>query len=121
MKRLSDFFKADELRPENRRLPGPDGLAKGDEVLSIEQADFVWSRGTGQPTLEDITLKITKGELICVLGRVGCGKSSLLSAIAGDLIRLDGTMLVTGSVSYAPQNPWYVSLSAQLSVLYNFF
>jgi len=33
-------------------------------------------------------LKIKKGEFVCVIGDVGSGKSSLLSAIIGDMIYL---------------------------------
>lgn len=33
-------------------------------------------------------MKIKKGEFVCVIGDVGSGKSSLLSAIIGDMIYL---------------------------------
>jgi ATP-binding cassette subfamily F protein uup len=39
----------------------------------------------GPPVLEDITLQVEKGERICLLGRNGAGKSSLLGLIAGEL------------------------------------
>lgn len=38
--------------------------------------------------LSNIDLKVRKGEFICVIGDVGSGKSSLLSAIIGDMIYL---------------------------------
>jgi ABC-type phosphate/phosphonate transport system ATPase subunit len=38
--------------------------------------------------LSDISLNIKQGELIWVIGEVGSGKSSLLSAILGDMIYL---------------------------------
>lgn len=38
--------------------------------------------------LRDIDLKIKKGEFVCIVGKVGSGKSSLLSAIIGDLLPL---------------------------------
>jgi ATP-binding cassette subfamily F protein uup len=39
----------------------------------------------GPPLFEDISLRITKGERICLLGRNGTGKSTLLKVIAGEL------------------------------------
>ena len=38
--------------------------------------------------LRDIDLKIKKGEFVCIVGKVGSGKSSLLSAMIGDLLPL---------------------------------
>ena len=86
-------------------------------------ADFSWSKNMAEPTLEGINLKIKKGELVGILGRVGAGKvssvlisdypvincyvqSSLLSAIIGEMRRLSGETVVYGSIAYAPQNPW---------------
>ena len=39
----------------------------------------------GPPLFEDISLRIGKGERICLLGRNGTGKSTLLKVIAGEL------------------------------------
>jgi len=39
----------------------------------------------GPPLLEDISLRIDKGERICLLGRNGSGKSTLLKVIAGEI------------------------------------
>jgi len=64
--------------------------------------------------LEDINLTVRKGELVGVLGRVGSGKSSLLSAIIGDMRKTDGEVALFGNVAYAAQNPWYVVYGALL-------
>lgn len=50
-----------------------------------------------------------KGELVGVLGRVGSGKSSLLSAIIGDMRKAEGEVTLFGNVAYAAQNPWWVT------------
>lgn len=36
--------------------------------------------------MKNLNLKIKKGEFVCIIGDVGSGKSSLLSALIGDLL-----------------------------------
>jgi ABC-type phosphate/phosphonate transport system ATPase subunit len=44
--------------------------------------------------LKKINLQVKKGEFICIIGDVASGKSSLLSAIIGDLLHVPiGSML----------------------------
>ena len=37
-------------------------------------------------TLKDINLEIKKGEFVCIIGETGCGKTSLLLSMLGDLL-----------------------------------
>lgn len=46
--------------------------------------------------LEDINLKIKTGEFICVLGKSGCGKSTMLNLLAGYLKPDKGRIIVDG-------------------------
>ena len=46
----------------------------------------------GPPLLEDISLRIEKGERVSLLGRNGTGKSTLLKVIAGE-IQVDGGII----------------------------
>ena len=53
----------------------------------------------GPPVLRDVSFQVDAGEKLCVLGLNGCGKTTLLRALAGLLpcqghIRLEGTGLV---------------------------
>jgi ABC-type multidrug transport system fused ATPase/permease subunit len=50
------------------------------EVSKLEEKELI-----DIPTLRNINLSITPGELIAVVGSVGCGKSSLLSAMLGEM------------------------------------
>ena len=106
IKRLSDFFAADELQPDVRQVVKAEVLEHGDVVVSVTNGEFSWNKNAVSPTLEDINFTVRKGELVGVLGRVGAGKTSLLSAIIGEMRRTEGEVKVLGSISYAPQNPW---------------
>lgn len=46
------------------------------------------------PTLGDVTLEVKPGELVCVYGPTGCGKSSLLLSLLGEVRRVEGTVEV---------------------------
>lgn len=52
-------------------------------------------KGTVKPTLEDINLQAKKGQLVAVVGEVGSGKSSLISALLGDMFKLSGVVSVS--------------------------
>ncbi|KAG7444271.1 metal resistance protein YCF1 [Guyanagaster necrorhizus] len=119
IRRLSDFLEADELQADARKLMEKPNLKRGDAVLSIRNADFSWSTEAVQPVLEDINLTVRKGELLGVLGKVGCGKTSLLSAIIGDMIRTEGDLTVYGTVAYCPQNPWILSATVRDNILFS--
>ncbi|KAF8747849.1 ABC transporter transmembrane region [Rhizoctonia solani] len=94
-------------------------VAEGDTVLEVKGADFKWSRTAEVPTLEQIDLTVRKGELIGVLGRVGSGKTSLLSAVVGEMIREDGVVKINGRIAYAPQNPWIMNATIRENILFS--
>ncbi|EKM50357.1 uncharacterized protein PHACADRAFT_263609 [Phanerochaete carnosa HHB-10118-sp] len=119
--RLSAFFGADELQPDAREVVVTKSrLEIGDEVLDIRNGEFTWNKDAQSPTLEGINLTVKKGELVGVLGRVGAGKTSLLSAIVGEMRRIEGEVQLNGSVSYAPQNPWIMSATIRDNIVFSY-
>lgn len=60
-----------------------------------------------KPTLSDININIPVGSLVAVIGGTGEGKSSLVSAMLGELPPLSSTNVVLrGTVAYVPQISW---------------
>ena len=57
------------------------------------------------PGFHNIDLSIKRGEFIIVTGTIGSGKSSLLSAIAGSMVKTTGSVKLAGDLSYCGQ-PW---------------
>ncbi|KAG9104389.1 hypothetical protein FRC06_002943 [Ceratobasidium sp. 370] len=116
--RIRKFLLSDELQPDARSVDESE-VAEGGIVLEIQNGDFKWSQSLLEPTLQHIDLTIHKGELIGVLGRVGCGKTSLLSAIVGEMIREEGTVKVMGKIAYAPQNAWIMNATIRENILFS--
>ena len=56
--------------------------------------------------LVDIDVTIPKGALVCVIGRIGSGKSALLQAIIGELRQISGEIELGGTLSYVAQQSW---------------
>jgi ABC-type multidrug transport system fused ATPase/permease subunit len=77
-----------------------------------------WDKLT--PTLSNLNLDIRKGKLIAVVGKVGAGKSSLLSGLLGEMHKLtnDGKIMVNGTVAFVPQVPWIQNASFKQNVLF---
>lgn len=68
--------------------------------------------------LKDITLEVRRGELIGVVGRVGCGKSSLLTAILGEMQLDAGTVSVSGTIAYCAQTPWILNATVRDNITF---
>ncbi|KAG2112527.1 P-loop containing nucleoside triphosphate hydrolase protein [Suillus clintonianus] len=119
VKRLSGFLHAEELQQNAFIKAQKNSLNSGDEVLSIKGGEFQWNKQDITAALEDINLTVHKGELVGVLGRVGSGKSSLLSAIIGDMRKTEGEVALFGNVAYAAQNPWILSATVRENILFS--
>lgn len=87
-------------------------LPEGSEnVLEIKDGSFSWQAWdpAADPVLSHINLTCKQGTLTAVVGRVGCGKSSLVSSILGELLPFKGTRLTHPSIGYVPQRPVIIS------------
>ncbi|KIL97370.1 Nitrate ABC transporter ATP-binding protein [Paramagnetospirillum magnetotacticum MS-1] len=65
--------------------------------LSIENVGITFKTDKGSfCALDDVRLRIEKGEFISVIGHSGCGKSTLLNIVAGLLQATEGGVLLEG-------------------------
>ncbi|KAJ3445264.1 multidrug-resistance like protein 1 isoform i [Anaeramoeba flamelloides] len=67
--------------------------------------------------LNDINCNILPNCLTVIIGPVGSGKSSLLSAILGEMPKIGGKIKVNGSVAYCPQESWIINATVRENIL----
>jgi ATP-binding cassette subfamily C (CFTR/MRP) protein 1 len=115
--RLTAFFTAEELQADAVILRGA-VEEQGDESISVRDGTFSWDRYANRNALEDINFTAAKGELTCVVGRVGAGKSSFLQALLGDLWKVRGQVVVHGATAYVAQQPWVMNASVKENILF---
>uniref|UniRef100_A0A8C2GUE0 ABC-type glutathione-S-conjugate transporter n=1 Tax=Cyprinus carpio TaxID=7962 RepID=A0A8C2GUE0_CYPCA len=109
LKRLGKFLCQDELKPDN--------VTRESFKSVFENGTFSWSKD-GPPCLKRISVRVPCGSLVAVVGHVGSGKSSLLSAMLGETEKRSGAISVKGSIAYVPQQAWIQNASLQDNILF---
>ena len=112
IKRINRFLNSDELDCTNTTSDdlGPSVLAKN--------AYFTWGEKSEKPILKNINFSIKKGSLTAVVGRVGSGKSSLLSSLLGEMQRTNGFVNIDKSIAYVAQQAWIRNMSLKNNILF---
>ena len=151
-KRLGNFLYSPELETyvQREESPPPESDVP---LVEVKNASFSWHYPGGSPadeekepdkieseeagsddqaaassggfrlTLDD--LRLHRGTLTVVAGTVGSGKSSVLSAILGEMNpdhrvgeTTTGSVILRGSVSYCAQEPWIRNASLRENILF---
>ncbi|KZF22614.1 multidrug resistance-associated protein 1 [Xylona heveae TC161] len=116
--RLTSFFTADEIQTDAVLHLKEPVTEIGDESVQLRDATFTWNRNGTKNALERINFSARKGELSCIVGRVGSGKSSFLQSILGDLWKVRGEVIVHGSRAYVAQSPWVMNASVRENIVF---
>lgn len=101
----------------NKELKGIHEDSKTEDQLIIEREanakkeaeEMKQRRLDSVVSLKDINLEIKKGQFVCIIGKVGSGKSSLLSALIGDLLPVPNKILD----SYKGKEGWKKELNSK--------
>nr|XP_010915338.1 ABC transporter C family member 8 [Elaeis guineensis] len=113
--RISIFLLEEEINEEDvKRSPAQNS----DQSVKVHGGVFSWEPSAAIPTLKSVSFSIRRGEKVAVCGPVGAGKSSLLSAILGEIPKLSGLVEVFGSTAYVSQTSWIQSGTIRDNILY---
>ncbi|XP_063866563.1 multidrug resistance-associated protein 1-like isoform X5 [Scylla paramamosain] len=114
--RLNKFLNLGELDPNSVTHD-----SRTEHPLVVENGTFSWGHSDGdeKPVLRGLNMTVEKGSLVAVVGTVGAGKSSLCSAILGEMEKQSGRVNVKGSVAYVAQQPWIQNNTVENNILFN--
>lgn len=117
LRRVKKQKDKDDL--ETTKLNG-DTTTKLPKEISLKLTDAVakWDKKNSENTLNQVNVTLGNNKLIAIIGPVGCGKSSLVQSILGELLLDSGTIEVNGDISYASQEPWLFSASIRQNILF---
>uniref|UniRef100_A0A3P9KLK6 ATP-binding cassette, sub-family C (CFTR/MRP), member 3 n=1 Tax=Oryzias latipes TaxID=8090 RepID=A0A3P9KLK6_ORYLA len=113
LKRIQNFLSHDELDPDSvdrKNTPG-------DFSVTVVNGTFTWAK-EDPPVLHSVSVMVPRGSLLAVVGPVGCGKSSLISALLGEMEKLEGEVSIQGSVAYVPQQAWIQNATLRDNILF---
>lgn len=147
MKRIEAFLKEDDINKRN--IITDDVLTISQSIdVKIENGSYTWGARKQMPlkslspnedkqsspslvlrennskaVINDINLEVKKGELVCITGNVGCGKSSLFQAILNNLIPVNPKenntrLIVNGTIAYLSEVPWIQKASLKNNILF---
>uniref|UniRef100_A0A3P8P285 Multidrug resistance-associated protein 4 n=1 Tax=Astatotilapia calliptera TaxID=8154 RepID=A0A3P8P285_ASTCA len=91
---------------------------KKDCMVKIQDLICYWNKTLETPTLQNVSFAVRSEQLLAVIGPVGAGKSSLLSAILGELSQESGVIKVKGELTYTSQQPWILPGTIRSNILF---
>lgn len=114
---LTPNFPVDSTIPGANEKNEPEHIAR---IPSHQATDSTRTLVDGkQPfKLSDIDFEIGRNELVAIVGGVGSGKSSLLAALAGEMRRTSGEVILGASRAFCPQYAWVQNTTVQNNILF---
>jgi len=115
VRRINKFLESDEVDPSSIKQIDNDG-----NVIKIVGGSFKWEE-KGDIVIDKVDFCVPRRKLVAVVGPVGSGKSSLLSAILGDMEKCDGEVMVDlrSSMAYVPQEAWILNTTLKNNIMFN--
>uniref|UniRef100_A0A8C7JTZ8 Multidrug resistance-associated protein 4 n=1 Tax=Oncorhynchus kisutch TaxID=8019 RepID=A0A8C7JTZ8_ONCKI len=115
VRRIKTFLLLDEILKSKHGF-----LQEEKQEPNVEIQDLIcyWDTSQDAPSLQNLSLTVKSEQLVAVIGPVGAGKSSLLSAILGELPHDKGVLKVKGQLTYASQQPWVFPGTIRSNILF---
>ncbi|CAE6373370.1 unnamed protein product [Rhizoctonia solani] len=115
-KKAEDKTKKSKEKEKKKREK--ERLAKKRQGIDPNDSSDEESHGPEPFRLVDVDLQISHGAFVGIVGKIGSGKSSLLQAIAGEMRRVSGKVVLGGATAYAPQQAWIQNMTLRQNVTF---
>ncbi|XP_059046342.1 uncharacterized protein LOC131841950 [Achroia grisella] len=118
------------VKPSKRKKPKRKTKGKGTSKRKTSKGNIQRQDSTSSSDsliqeepfmLKDISLEIGRGEFIGIAGNVGSGKTSLLHAVIGEMIKKSGDIEILDGINgfgYVSQQPWLVRGTIRDNILF---
>ncbi|XP_044754616.1 multidrug resistance-associated protein 1 isoform X3 [Coccinella septempunctata] len=110
VKRINKFLNLEELDPSNVTHDSSEGAC-----LVVKNGTFSWGE---ENILKNINVRINYSSLTSIVGTVGSGKSSLISAFLGEMEKRSGQVNSVGTVAYVAQQAWIQNATLRDNILF---
>jgi erythritol transport system ATP-binding protein len=74
----------------------PGGYAFGEVALAIDDVSVADASGSGMSVVDHLSLDVRAGEIVCIYGLMGAGRTELLEAVAGRVPTTGGKVRLEG-------------------------
>jgi phospholipid/cholesterol/gamma-HCH transport system ATP-binding protein len=88
-----------------------------DNLVEIDAVSFGYGR---RPVLEGISMRIPRGRVVAIMGNSGCGKTTLLRLIGGQIRPGSGAVRVGGQAVHELDREGLYALRRRMSMLFQF-
>lgn len=68
--------------------------------------------------VSNLNFEVTPGELLVIVGQVGCGKTTTLMSILEETSKVFGNLKVAGTIAYVEQEPFILSSSIKDNITF---
>jgi len=113
---MNKYLNANEI--DNKSIERKDNYQTIETPIVLKNASFKWDIDSNDSVVKNISLKVKKYSLVAVVGQVGAGKSSLLSALLGDMEKTNGFVKISGNIAFVPQLDWIQNTTLRQNVLF---
>ncbi|XP_064101349.1 multidrug resistance-associated protein 1-like [Macrobrachium nipponense] len=115
LKRLGKYFNLSNIDVDSVKEDKEE-----ESAVAIYGGHFSWGDLTneGHWKLKDIDMRVADKSLVAVVGSVGAGKSSIVSALLGEMQMENGRVIVNGKIAYVSQQAWLQNASLKENILW---
>ncbi|KAJ6665038.1 hypothetical protein lerEdw1_005269 [Lerista edwardsae] len=98
VQKLSEFLSSEEIGEEQDKCSEPRSKDNHSKYQAVVTNGFFTWTPEGAAALSCIDIRIPQGQLTMIVGQVGCGKSSLLLGILGEMQKVSGNVIWNSSI-----------------------
>jgi len=97
--------------------PSPNPRVTAENLVEIDAVTFGYGR---RPVLEGISMRMPRGKVVAIMGGSGCGKTTLLRLIGGQLRPTSGAVRVGGQAVHELDRDGLYALRRRMSMQFQF-